>query len=120
MERQRPIRDRWVMKMAGVVAERSTCSRFQVGVVVGWDGRILVTGYNGAPAGMEHSDHQCDCPGRMSDLTRGHAPNCTTLAPCTISVHAEANAVAYAARFGISLEGAELHSTDSPCLPCAQ
>lgn len=37
-----------------------------------------------------------------------------------ISVHAEANAIAFAARWGVSLEGAELHTTLTPCIPCAQ
>lgn len=121
--RERPIRDRWLMKIASVVAERSTCARLQVGVVVARDGRILVTGYNGSPSGMDHCDHECDCgfPGHGGMIFEGrHLSTCATVEPCTISVHAEANAIAYAARHGISIEGAELHSTDSPCLPCAQ
>jgi len=35
-------------------------------------------------------------------------------------MHAEANAIAYAARHGVRLEGAEMHCTDSPCLSCAR
>jgi dCMP deaminase len=38
---------------------------------------------------------------------------------CGIAVHAEANAIAYAARYGIRLEGAEMYSTLSPCPACA-
>lgn len=38
---------------------------------------------------------------------------------CGIAVHAEANAVAYAARYGIRLEGAEMYTTLSPCPSCA-
>lgn len=116
----RPTRDQVLMEHAHVVAKRGTCSRLQVGVVVAREGRILVSGYNGAPAGMEHCDHACDCPGSMSDLTHGHAEKCNSRQPCTESVHAECNAIAFAARYGISLEGAEMHTTDSPCLPCAQ
>jgi dCMP deaminase len=42
------------------------------------------------------------------------------VAPCEETVHAEENCVAFAARYGISLLGAELHSTDSPCPFCAR
>jgi deoxycytidylate deaminase len=39
---------------------------------------------------------------------------------CTRTVHAEANAIAFAARFGTSIDGSELYCTHSPCLPCAK
>lgn len=92
-----------LMDVAAIVATRSTCSRAHVGVVIAREGRILTTGYNGAPAGMDHCTHTPDDRGG-----------------CQVSVHAEVNAIAYAARYGISLEGAELYSTFMPCLPCAQ
>jgi dCMP deaminase len=38
---------------------------------------------------------------------------------CGIAVHAEANAVAHAARLGIALGGAEMYTTLSPCVMCA-
>ena len=90
------------MDHARLVARRSTCSRLHVGAVASRDGRLLVSGYNGAPAGIPHCDHEAS-PGS-----------------CKRSVHAEANVIAYAARWGISLEGAELTTTHSPCLSCCQ
>ena len=39
---------------------------------------------------------------------------------CRNVIHAEANAVAFAARQGISTEGATLYVTVSPCQVCAQ
>lgn len=39
---------------------------------------------------------------------------------CKNAVHGEANAIAFAARSGVRLEGATLYTTYSPCLPCAQ
>jgi len=115
----RPTRDELLMRHALLVAERSTCSRLQVGCVISRDGRILVTGYNGAPAGMEHCNHDCDCRltfGQMLD----HAEFCASQKPCTMSVHAECNAIAFAARHGISVLGAEMTTTDSPCWSCSQ
>jgi dCMP deaminase len=118
----RPTRDDTLLGVAKLVAERSTCSRLHVGAVVSKHGRILATGYNGAPAGMPHCHHDCNCgyPGDGLLWANKHLSNCASLNPCTVSVHAEANAVAYAARYGISTEGAQLTTTHSPCLPCAQ
>lgn len=96
-------RDQMLMEVARAVAKRGTCSRKQVGVVVAREGRVLVTGYNGAPAGMPHCEHGFPHGG-----------------VCEVSVHAEANAVAFAARYGIRLEGASLYTTYMPCLACAK
>ena len=97
---ERPSRADTLLTVAHVVASRSTCTRLHVGAVASIDGRILATGYNGAPAGTPHCTHP------VSE-------------PCQRSVHAEANVVAYAARHGVSLQGAELYATDSPCYTCA-
>lgn len=113
----RPSRDEMLMEVASVIAKRSSCSRMQVGVVVARDGRILSTGYNGAPAGLEHCDHSCDCLQAGEQL---HAKYCRSTYACIVSIHAEANALAYAARYGMGLERASLYTTLSPCLPCSQ
>jgi dCMP deaminase len=93
-------RDDTLLTVAFTVAKRSTCTRLHVGAVAALDGRILVTGYNGAPAGTPHCSHP------KSEV-------------CQRSVHAEANIVAYAARHGVSLQGASVYATDSPCYTCA-
>lgn len=98
----RPSRDESLMATAFIWAKRSTCSRLNVGCVIHRDGRILVTGYNGAPSGLPHCVH---LPG---DET-----------PCTDAEHAERNAVAFAARHGVELGGAELVVTHQPCKPCS-
>lgn len=119
-----------LMGSAELWAKRSTCSRSQVGVVISAGKRILCTGYNGAPSGMKHCDHKCDCLHMRlfedsGDPTRilpddPHRDWCATKKPCEVAVHAEANAIAWAARHGISLDGAELFTTLSPCYKCAQ
>jgi len=90
-----------LMEVAHVVAKRSTCSRLHVGAVLAWDGRILSTGYNGAPRGEEHCTEHLDGE------------------PCAVSMHAEANAIAQAASFGVRVAGSSMYLTHAPCLYCA-
>ena len=115
----RPDRTRLLVETAFTWAKRSTCDRLHVGAVIHREGRILVQGYNGAPAGMAHCNHECDCADRGFFSTVSHDEECPADKPCTISVHAEANAIAYAARYGVGLEGSEIVITDQPCLNCA-
>lgn len=61
---ERISREQMLMEVAQVVARRGTCSRAQVGVVFARDGRILATGYNGAPPGMAHCVHESAYIGR--------------------------------------------------------
>jgi dCMP deaminase len=93
----------YFMNVAGQVATRSTCDRKNVGAVIVRDKTILSTGYNGSLRGAPH----CDEIGH--DLENGH---------CIRTVHAEANAIAQAARHGVMIDHAELYVTASPCLTC--
>jgi len=115
-------RDELLMEIAKTVALRSTCSRAQVGCVVSKEGRVLTMGYNGAPAGMLHCIHVCNCSAKGQAMGQRipHADGCPAGDPCLISVHAECNAIAWAARTGVALEGGEMFTTVSPCTPCAQ
>jgi len=113
----RPQRDDLLMRTARIWSERSTCSRAHVGCVISRDGRILVQGYNGAPAGIDHCDHTCNCS--IGQSSPKHDTNCPAGQYCTISVHAEANAIAFAARHGVALQDTELHTTRIPCTTCA-
>ena len=117
----RPSMQQVLLEVAHVMATRGTCSRAQVGAVFALDGRILATGFNGAPAGLPHCDHDCDC--EAIALPNGdieHHDECLVTAPCEVAVHAEANAIAFSAKHGISLNGSTLYTTLSPCLRCAQ
>lgn len=111
--------DTTLLEMARVMAKRSTCTRSQVGALFAFDGRILSSGYNGAPAGLPHCDHTCECNG--DEITPGHHDDeCPKVSPCELAVHAEANAIAFAAKNGVSLAGSTLFTTLSPCFKCAQ
>lgn len=95
-----------LMEMAMTAAKRGTCVRKQIGAIISRDGRPLSVGYNGSPAGLAH----CTEVGCLIDPVTG---------ACIRTIHAELNAIAYAARYGISIEGAVMYTTVSPCKPCA-
>lgn len=111
-----------LMRMAQVVALRGTCSRAKVGAVISRDGRILTLGYNGAPKGLPHCSHECDCGStdKYGDVILPHSSDCSSLGGCQVSEHAERNAIAWSARTGVALEGSQIHCTHAPCLDCAR
>src|SRR5512139_857292 len=57
-------RDQMLLEIAKAVAMRSTCDRAKVGAVVAREGRVISTGYGGAPAGLPHcSEVGCEVEG---------------------------------------------------------
>ena len=108
---ERPGLDEYFMEIAIVVAKRSTCLRNQMGALFVKNKRILTTGYNGAPAGLEH----CDVVG----CAREGVPSGTRHELCR-AVHAEQNAIIQAARYGINITGASIYITTQPCVVCAK
>jgi dCMP deaminase len=114
----RPTRDETLMEVAWAFSRRSTCSRLHVGAVFARDGRILATGYNGAPAKLPHCSHGEDLLEEAMDEALGET-KLGVERGCTDAEHAERNGIAYAARYGLALEGCELFVTHMPCLPCA-
>jgi len=105
----RPSWNEYFIEIAKAVSTRSTCPRAHVGaVIVSPEKRILATGYNGSPLGEPH----CDDIGCL--IEDGH---------CQRALHAEVNAIAHAARHGISIKGATLYLWSSrgditPCREC--
>lgn len=97
------------MGVAHQIAELGTCDRARVGAVIIRDGRCVSWGYNGAPPGLPHC------------VANNHGYGYDVIAHgCRNATHAEANAVAFAARQGISTDGADLFVTVSPCDVCAR
>jgi dCMP deaminase len=87
-----------------------------VGAVIAKDGRHIGSGYNGAPAGMAHCEHEV----MTFDPYAAEAAVKASGEGCRIAIHAEANALAYCARDGISVLGATIYTTLSPCYACSQ
>lgn len=101
----RPQWDHYFMSMAHMVAERSTCDRLRGGAVLVRDKRIIGSGYNGSPPGMDH----CDDVGHL--MHENH---------CIRTLHAEENTLLQAARLGISTDGTTLYTTYAPCYHCTK
>ncbi|NQY32110.1 MAG: dCMP deaminase [Coraliomargarita sp.] len=102
---ERPSWDAYFMATALLMASRSSCDRLHVGCVIVSGGdqknRIIAAGYNGFLPGAPH----------VSRIRDGHEQ---------ATVHAEQNAIADAARRGVSLEGATVYITHFPCINCAK
>mgnify|MGYP003572442289 CR=1 FL=1 len=99
------------MKTAQVWAEESYCKKKKVGAVIARKGRIIAQGYNGTVAG---SNNICECGD--SDI----ASDLSALKTKDEVIHAEVNAIAYAAQYGISTKGTTVYVTLSPCIECSK
>lgn len=94
----------YYLNLATSVAMRSKDPRTQVGaVLVGSEGEVLSTGYNGFVRGAQDSRLPKDAPEKYDYF-----------------IHAEMNAILNAARQGIKLLGATSYQTHSPCKHCAR
>ena len=109
----RPDNDTYFMRMADLVATRSTCLRRQVGAVIMKEKRVLTTGYNGAPKGLKHCA-EVGCVRTQNNIESG------TRHELCRGVHAEQNAVIQAAYFGASIKDASIYTTNFPCVMCAK
>lgn len=102
------------MEVARTVAGRATCDRGKSGCVIVKDKRILCTGYVGSPVGVEHCDeigHEMQAVYNEKGEKSEH---------CIRTSHAEQNALAQAARFGISINGGTVYCKMEPCYVCAK
>ena len=103
----RPPKDYCLMETAVVWSRRSTCPRGSVGAVLAMGTRIISIGYGGPPPGEPHCT-EVGC--LIEDPKEG----------CIRTIHAEINAIGFAARYGISTEGSTMYVTLSPCFRCSQ
>jgi len=109
----RPTWNEYFMKLAWLVAERSTCVRHHVGAVIVRDKRILTTGYNGAAVGLQ------DCISLGCLRNKLNIPSGQRHEICR-AIHAEQNTIIQAGYHGISIRASTLYCTHSPCILCAK
>ncbi len=98
------------MDLAVTLAKRSHCVKMQVGAVLAKDTRIISLGYNGPPPGTHNCDEEWGNVGCPRDSKGG----------CSLAIHAEQNAILYAAKNKASIDGGTMYVTLSPCLACAR
>jgi len=100
MTRQQ-LKDTVFLNVAKQIGTLSRCKRLKVGAVLVRDNRIISIGYNGTPTGL---DNECEC----NDTTKESV------------VHAEMNAIMFAAKNGIGTDKCTLYVTDAPCYGCTR
>ncbi len=113
IKEKRPDWDEYFMKLAALVAERSTCLRHNTGAIIVKGKRVLTTGYNGAARGMK----DCLELGCLRDEL--NIPSGTRHEICR-AIHAEQNTIIQAGLYGINIDGATMFSTHTPCMICAK
>lgn len=103
----------YFMRIAHLVAQRSTCTRRAVGAIAVRGKRILSTGYNGVPTNIAHCEEvgcirdQLNIPsGERHELCRG--------------LHAEQNVIIQAATHSLDLKGCDIYCTTKPCILCTK
>lgn len=108
--------DKRFMDMTLLVAGWSSCyqDNRHVGAIITKNKRVLTTGYNGAPAGIENCLEKGECMRRKLNIESG------TKHELCYAVHAEQNAIIQAAKQGIAIDNATLYCTHQPCVICAK
>ena len=109
----RPDSDEYFLKIASVVAERSTCRRHHVGALAVRNKHILATGYNGAASGLKDC-LELGCLRDEQDIPSGEKHEICR------AIHAEQNVIIQASLHGVSLEGSTIYATHTPCILCAK
>lgn len=98
------------MELAERIAQKSHCVKMKVGAVLARETRIISLGYNGPPAHTHNCDEEWPGEGCPRSIKGG----------CSLALHAEENAILYAAKNKMNIDGATLYLTLSPCLACAR
>lgn len=100
-----------LMTIAKAIGEWSTCIKYKVGALIVRDNRIISTGYNGTAPGAKHCTQEfiVEPPAELHHKWAQRN-----------EIHAEMNAILYAARYGVSLDQSTLIVTHSPCVDCAK
>ena len=132
--------DKPLMQTAYVWADMSYCIRRKVGAVISKDGRIISHGYNGAvfntPNKCEDYAWICNKCGYKNILSENFSCQAVICNSCNnesniseikldwitndFTLHAEQNAILFAAKHGIALDGTSIHITTEPCKMCAK
>ncbi|MBU3897161.1 MAG: cytidine/deoxycytidylate deaminase family protein [Nanoarchaeota archaeon] len=109
----RPNWDEYFIKIAFLVAERSTCKRHHVSSIIVKDKRILSTGYNGAASGIKDC-LELGCLRDQNNIKSGEKHEICR------AIHAEQNTIIQAGLHGVNISGGTLFCTHDTCILCAK
>ena len=102
----RPSLETTYMEIAKAISARSTCRHRDQGAVLVKNNHLVSVGYNGSAPGQIHCIDARDCSKEQGYSCKAEG------------LHGESNALAFAAKLGISVEGSILYSVYSPCFSC--
>lgn len=100
---QPPSWDHYFMGFAAHAATKSKDSTKVGAVLVGPEGEVRLTGFNGIPRGVEDLPERRERPAKYEWAS-----------------HAETNLIAFAAREGIRTKGCTVYTTHQPCAACTR
>lgn len=129
---------RYFYEISDIVASNSQCLSVKIGAVLVRDNVVISTGYNGPPRGLPVCDERYGRDNLLNRYTQksldpspslaqrvGKCPRralgygSADLLDLCPAAHAEANAIASAARLGVSVKGATMFVTcQIPCKNC--
>ena len=98
------------MKHAALVASNSKCVSKHVGAIIVKDDRIISIGYNGTPPDMPNCNEVFDENNFNKQEHREWS--------IANEIHAEMNALMFAAKNGESVDGCDMYVTLHPCNNC--
>lgn len=98
------------MNIANEISQMSKCVSKQVGSVIVKEGRIISIGYNGTPKGWKNCNEVFDP--KDFDRTTHHEFS------ENYEIHSELNALLFASRNSLAVDGATLYCTLEPCMNC--
>lgn len=123
-------KDAFFIQMATLVSEQSSCCRVKVGSVLVRDTRVISIGYNGTPKAQIHCEdffkklYKQKYSKKYKNL-EAYKKSQTFFDEhgqwsIKYELHAEQNAISFAAKHGIRTEDADLYITLAPCVSCAK
>ena len=99
--------------------KRSSCTRVQVSSVIVKDGRIISSGWNGVPKGFRPHCYEVFDLEQIDSTSDEYLQSHREFSEKN-EIHSEVNAIAYAARNGVSTTGASIYCSVSPCTNCSK
>lgn len=114
-------------KHLGILESNSTCRRVKVAAIITKDGRTVSTGWNGVPSGFEHCEELFKINSELNlyyaynkEVTKEEFLELHHKFSEENEIHAEANAIAFAAKSSIPTQDSEMFVTITPCSNCAK